>query len=418
MGDPVDDSADEVFFAEWQRRRPGERRDVARAGAVARELGITAPRRRVVAVVGSKGKGTAATYASACLAAHGRRVVTVTGPALRRNAERIRVNGRAVSDATLRELGGRLRTAIGRVRRRGGYLSPAGLFLLAGVLHAERERADVLVLEAGMGGRSDEISLFPPDVLAIGTIFAEHIGVLGDDVVEIAREKASVVAAGTHAVLSLPQRAAVAAEIARVVAERTGDAVTPVVARPDSDGLPAGIRPDGFNAANAGLGYRAGIAAAGLLGGEPPPAARLDAVLRSVTLPGRLSWHQVPGAEVLVDSAISRPGIAAALAAARHRWGSVDRVLVCLPDHKDLDGAVAELAGTPVTFVRLPGTHLRFRRALPADWEVIDLTGLRLSAYGPRVVALGTVYFTGRVLDLLGAGTERLFSVGAGDDGA
>ncbi len=41
-----------------------------------------------------------------------------------------------------------------------------------------------------MGGASDEVSLYPAEVVAVTEIFAEHIGVLGDTVAEIAREKA------------------------------------------------------------------------------------------------------------------------------------------------------------------------------------------------------------------------------------
>lgn len=410
----MDDSAQEVFFTEWRRRRPGERRSIARASAVAAELGISEPQQCVLSVVGSKGKGTAATYASAYLAACGKRVVTVTSPALRHNAERIRVNGRAISDTTLRDLAKQLRAAIDRVPPRpgDGYLSPAGLFLLAGVLHAYHEHADVLVLEPGMGGRSDEISLFPPDVLAISEIFAEHIGVLGANVVEIVQDKASVASARTRTVLTLSQAETVATEISRVIAERTGGTVLPVVVRPDANGLPSRSRPAGFSAANADLGYRAGIAAAELLGGPPPAKQLVDDVLGSVTLPARLSWHSVSDATVLVDSAISRRGISAALTTARHRWGDVDHVFVCLPDHKDVDGAIAELAGLAVTFVRLPDTHLRFTHALPETWDVLDaedLTAAALTSRGDRLLAVGTVYFTSRVLDAIDADTERLF---------
>ena len=44
-------------------------------------------------------------------------------------------------------------------------------------------------------------------------------------------------------------------------------------------------------------------------------------------LPGRLSWHRLAEGELLVDSAINRDGVAAALSAARTHWGSVDHVL-------------------------------------------------------------------------------------------
>ena len=66
-----------------------------------------------------------------------------------------------------------------------------------------------------------------------------------------------------------------------------------------------------------------------------------------------------------------------------------------------------------MTFVRLPDEHLRFTRTLPAGWTIIDaadLTRELVAGLGRRVIALGTVYFAGRVLDLVDADTERLFT--------
>jgi dihydrofolate synthase/folylpolyglutamate synthase len=128
-----------------------------------------------------------------------------------------------------------------------------------------------------------------------------------------------------------------------------------------------------------------------------------------VRLPGRTSWHEIPGATLLVDSAVERAGAAAALAEAYRRWDRIDHVLVCLPDHKDADGVLAALGGLPVTRVRMPDRKsLRFTRT-PDAVDAADLTRERLAAYGARVLVLGTVYFTGRILDLADAGTRRLF---------
>jgi dihydrofolate synthase/folylpolyglutamate synthase len=149
-----------------------------------------------------------------------------------------------------------------------------------------------------------------------------------------------------------------------------------------------------------------------------PPAGTLRDVMSSVVLPGRSSRHDVPGSatRLLVDSAIDRTGVAAALAAARDAWGTVDHAVVCLPDHKDVDGAVAELGALPVTFVRLPLPHLRFTRPLPPAWDVVGssaITPESLATLGHRVVVLGTGYFTGHVLDVIDAATERLFVTSA-----
>jgi hypothetical protein len=390
----------DVFFREWSRRAPGETRDVGRARALAGVLDVLAPDVPVLTVVGSKGKGTAATYASAFLSAAGLLVCTVTSPGLRSDRDRIRMDGRAVSDGELASLAAALEQGVAELpRASGGYLSPSGLFTIAGVLHARRTGADAMVLEAGMGGRSDEVSLFTPDVTAITPVFREHAGILGDTAAEIAEEKLGVAGPDTR-VLSAPQSAEVTQVLGSVEFVQGG-------------GVPADLLPAGLGRPSAELGA---AAARRLPGVTEPEAGTLRDVLSSIVLPGRLSWHDVPGSatRLLVDSAIDRTGVAAALAAARDAWGTIDHAVVCLPDHKDLDGAVAELGALPVTFVRLP--RLRFTRPLPPGWDVVGsaaVTPESLATLGHRVVVLGTVYFTGLVLDAVGADTECLYVTSA-----
>jgi dihydrofolate synthase / folylpolyglutamate synthase len=423
------------FFEEWSRRGPGDRRSLRRAALLAGLLGVAEPGLPVLTVVGSKGKGTAATYASAWLVAAGCRVVTVTSPGLRSDVERIRVDGAAVSDDELAGLGRRLHQA-SRSLPPGydGYLSPSGLFTLAGLLHARDVGADVIVLEAGMGGVSDEAGLFPPSVLAITEVFGEHLGVLGDTPAEIAADKAGIAAKTTSTVVSLPQAPAVAAAIATTVAAagvsvetidltRMADLPCPSNdARPsqnpsprkptrteDPTGPESPFVPHGLNGANAALGRAAAQRLLDAMGRPAPEGARQARVLASVRLPGRTSWHTVPGATLLVDSAIGRAGAAAAVHEAHRRWDRIDHVLVCLPDHKDIPGVLAELEGLPVTLVRMPDREsLRFTRT-QATLDAADLTPARLAEFGEKILILGTVYFTGRVLDLIDAPTERLF---------
>ncbi|RJL34557.1 hypothetical protein [Bailinhaonella thermotolerans] len=390
---------DEVFFREWEARAPGWRRDLGRARALTRLLDL--PDVPVLTVVGSKGKGTAAAHATAALVAAGLTVVTVTSPGLRSDRERIRVNGTAI--AGLAGLGETLAAAIARLGPpRDGYLSPSGLFTVAGMLHAREVGADAVVLEAGMGGASDEVSLFPATVVGVTEIFAEHLGVLGDTVPEIAREKIGVVAPSTRAVVSLPQSPHVRAAFAAAGTPPAGSS------GPGTAGAGPSVTYTAcagtFSERNSCLGRAAGLRLLAELGlPEPGP-------LPEVRLPGRMSVHPLGGdAEVVADCAITRAGVAAALEAA----GDVDHVLLCLPDHKDVAGAVAELDGrVPVTFVRLPYPHLRFTHPLPESWPVVDaaaLTAAGVRGLGRRVLALGTVYFIGRVLDLAGADTDHLF---------
>ena len=284
------------------------------------------------------------------------------------------------------------------------------------MLHARAVEADLVVLEAGMGGASDEVSLFDPTVVAITSIFGEHLGVLGDTPAEIAADKAGVVAADTRVVVSMPQDPPVETAIKNRVTAATEGRAAPVMTEPGTGGIPVRLLPSGLGRSSAELGC---VAAQHLLDatGRPAPSGdRLSKILATVSLPGRMSWHEVPGTScrLFTDAAINRAGIAAALTEVSRHWTGIDRILLCMPDHKDVAGAITELADLPVTFVRLTDKpRLRFTRELPAGWEVVDANRVDrdfLTARGPRLVALGTGYFIGRVLDLVDADTDRLFT--------
>jgi folylpolyglutamate synthase/dihydrofolate synthase len=410
-------SVDDPFFWEWDARHPDDRRSLERARLLITELEIRDIGLPLLTIVGSKGKGTAAAYASAYLSAAGCRVTTITSPSYRSTRERIRVDGQAISVAEMRTLADRVARGIKRLPKRvagKGYLAPSGLFTIAGVLHAITEKADVLVLEAGRGGRSDEACLFPPTVAAVTPIFEEHIGELGASVVDIARDKAAVIGPDTRAVLSTPQRDTVEHVLRATVADLTRDQLKVAFMTPHTSGVPVELLPAGLGGVNAELGC---LAAERLLNSVEPDLPEAGALLRtlsSVRLPGRLSWHQVPGTgtRLLLDQAVTRAAAAAALALADRQQGGIDHVLLSLSDDKDLAGMIAELAGNQVTFVRLNRSHLSFSREIPPHWTLIkedELTVDMLAALG-RVVAMGTFSFVALMLELLDVGTDRLYA--------
>ncbi len=400
---------DDALFAdrEWGRAR-GLQRSRNRAAAFARELeldleSLRARAATTIIVAGSKGKGTAATYASAALAATGLRVGTLTSPGLRSNRERIRVNGRAVSPTTYAALVERVGNALaapGRPLPEDGYLSPTGLFTLAAVRHFLDAGCDAWVLEAGMGGASDEVSLFAARVVAMTPIFGEHLGIIGDSVSEIARDKLGVVSDETACVVTQPQAEPEAAGVLREVSRHT-------TVRIERDDEVDGVRwpPD-----PVGLNARLGVAAAFELLGDG--AARADpAALRntlaSIALPGRMSSHQRGAQTWFIDAATNARAANAALRWSRQSDGAPDTVLVCIPDGKDAAGVRSALQTANVVPVRTDAAHLSFSgwsQALPSLQE------LAVDTLGPHVLALGTVHFMGDVLELLGVDTDCSFN--------
>lgn len=425
---PRFERADAAFFAEWNRRAPGERRSLRRAAALLDRLGVrsTAP---VLTVVGSKGKGTTTTFASAYLAAAGQRTVSVTSPSFLSPAERLRVDGVAITPDWLAALGRRLADHLVELPPPagfGGYTSPSGLFTIAGLLLATEVEADFVVLEAGRGGRSDEVSLIDPTVVAISPIFAEHVDELGGSVATVVADKCGVITDATKAVVTGAQDPSTLALIERAVSARTADRLSidrvdpatamstsaPAELRPPRLGANSTLLPPGLGAGNALLGCRAAQRMLDHTNGRPPAESALASVLRSVRLPGRLSLHPLDGGEVLVDAAVSAAGFTAALAHANRRWGGVDRVLLSLPDDKDIAGAASVLADLPVTFVPLRAPHLRYDAVTPAAWNRIPAEHVDrayVSALGKRILALGTISFVAHLLRIVDADATVAF---------
>ena len=181
--------ADRVFFEEWTHWHRRAKRSIPRAALFAEAMGVDLHAIPSIVVVGSKGKATGATLASAALANAGRRVGTITSPPILTNRERIRVNGVAIDEETYEAIARRAEMALRLMPQTPGYLSPAGMYMIAGLDHFRREGCEAIVVEAGMGGRSDEVSLLAPDVLLVTPIFLEHVGILGNTIEEIREEK-------------------------------------------------------------------------------------------------------------------------------------------------------------------------------------------------------------------------------------
>jgi dihydrofolate synthase/folylpolyglutamate synthase len=402
--------ADQAFFAERVRGRVGGgRRSLSRARALAPHLGVDLDAWRahpagVVAVVGSKGKGTAATFASAALTAAGLRVGTLTSPGLRSNRERIRVDGQAISRRDYQALVGEVAATLGRVADLlpdDGYLSPSGLFTLSGLRHFAGCGCDAVVLEAGMGGASDEISLVVPGVVVVTPILSEHIGVLGDTVAEIAAEKAGIIAAGTGDVVAALQEDPGADAAVVIAARRHGCRYHRVGGdgeRPGSEATP------GLGGLNARLGVVAALRLLDLAGRAAPAPAELDAALGSVSLPGRLSRHRRGNQDWIIDCATNPAAITAAIRHTATTVGPPTAVLTFIPRHRDAAPLLDALAGQPV--VRVPGGPSIGGRGGGA---VMRLEEVDLDALGPRVLALGPVYFVGELLAILDVDCERSF---------
>ncbi len=149
----------------------------------------------VVTVAGTNGKGSCVAMLEAILCAAGYRVGCYTSPHLLRYNERIRVDGEEASDAAICQAFGRIDQARGETS-----LTYFEFGTLAALDIFTRSELDIVVLEVGLGGRLDATNIINPDVALITSVALDHTDWLGDDLEQIALEKAGILRANRPAV--------------------------------------------------------------------------------------------------------------------------------------------------------------------------------------------------------------------------
>ena len=168
----------------------------------------------VIHVAGTNGKGSVIAYLDAMLRAAGYRVNSYVSPHLVRFAERIRLGGVPIAEE-------KLRASLAHCEAVNDG-APITFFEIttAAAFHAfERQPADVLLLEVGLGGRLDATNVIArPALTVITPVSIDHTHYLGETLPLIAAEKAGILKQGVTGVIG-QQDAEAAATIERVAEE-------------------------------------------------------------------------------------------------------------------------------------------------------------------------------------------------------
>ena len=131
----------------------------------------------VIHIAGTNGKGSTLAFMRAIAEAAGLNVHAYTSPHLVRFNERIRINGKIISDQYLLEL-------ITEVEHVNGN-APITFFEITTAIALtafSRISSDLVLLETGLGGRLDATNVISrPIVTALTPISHDHAGFLGND---------------------------------------------------------------------------------------------------------------------------------------------------------------------------------------------------------------------------------------------
>lgn len=258
------------------------------------------PERRlapVVHIAGTNGKGSTIAYLRAMLEADGRRVQSYTSPHLVRFHERIRLGRGLIDEATLLALLEQCEAA-----NRGEHITYFEITTVAAFSAFAGDAADIVLLETGLGGRLDATNVIEQPLASVITpISIDHTQFLGDQLAQIAFEKAGILKAGVQAIVG-PQppeamevietrAASLSVPLYRYGREWSCRQVDGALRFEDEDGaltLPLPCLQGACQVENAGLA----CAVARKLGRLAPSSGALAEGLRTANWPGRMQRLQ------------------------------------------------------------------------------------------------------------------------------
>ena len=183
-------------------------------------------------VAGTNGKGSCSHTLAAILQSAGYKTGLYTSPHLVDFRERIRVNGKPVSQQFVMDF----------VENHRAFFEPLhpSFFELATAMafhYFEQQEVDVAIVEVGLGGRLDCTNIIHPDLCVITNISFDHIQFLGDTLAKIAGEKAGIIKTGIPAVIG-----ETTPETRPVFAERAKEVGAPIIFAEDEQRLKGATR--------------------------------------------------------------------------------------------------------------------------------------------------------------------------------
>jgi dihydrofolate synthase/folylpolyglutamate synthase len=152
-------------------------------------------------IAGTNGKGSTSHFLASVLQETGLKTGLFTSPHLKDFRERIKINGRMISNKEV--------TSFIEQHQAGfNEIKPSFFewtFALAAWYFA-KEKVDIAVMETGMGGRLDSTNVINPVVTVITNIGLDHTQFLGNTLAEIATEKAGIIKTGIPVVIGETQQ--------------------------------------------------------------------------------------------------------------------------------------------------------------------------------------------------------------------
>lgn len=139
-------------------------------------------------VAGTNGKGSTCHMLASVLQEAGYKVGLYTSPHLKDFRERIRINGVMVSEEYVVDFVNKHKLYF-----ESHQLSFFEMTVGMAFQYFKDSNVDIAIIETGLGGRLDSTNIITPLVSVITSIDKDHVAMLGNTLVKIAREKAGII---------------------------------------------------------------------------------------------------------------------------------------------------------------------------------------------------------------------------------
>ena len=183
------------------RVRPEAGNRVGMLQEILRWMGHPESKLCVIHIVGTNGKGSTGVMLAKILVTAGYKVGHFSTPAILNDREVITTNGDMISEA---DFVSSYKRVLEEVTAHGGdedTLSKFEWWTLVALDYFARKEMDFVILEAGVGGLRDATNVIEkPLVVAFTKISYDHVGLLGNDLLEIAQDKAGAIKPGASIV--------------------------------------------------------------------------------------------------------------------------------------------------------------------------------------------------------------------------
>ena len=152
-------------------------------------------------IAGTNGKGSVSHMLASIFQEQGLKTGLYTSPHIHDFRERIRINGKMISEEAVVEFTSSIQTFIEEKQ-------PSFFEVTVGMAfkYFAYEAIDIAVIETGLGGRLDSTNIIDPEISVITNIGLDHTALLGETHEAIAGEKAGIIKKGKPVVIgsSLP----------------------------------------------------------------------------------------------------------------------------------------------------------------------------------------------------------------------